>query len=346
MSSRPRAPRRAVRILGALCGAAWMGCALPTPGLGVPQPEASALAAFRIAFTRPDGVYVARGDGTEARRLISASDLEVAEAPFLASLDPSGRRLLFVSLDGRDPRSGKGRALVLHVVEVQAEGRRGAWRRTRLDRLVGGSPGAAVEPAMVPAAAWSPQGDRIVLGLRREGLDTADALLMADAAGMPDRLLELEGARLLAGSGLSWTVDGTGVLAALVGPASGEAAPVAGVIARVEVPRDRGLAGVEWRAIASGSDPAAAPDGSRVAVVDTSGGSAGDIVLLDMQGRQVDRFERPAGRGLNHLFWSPDGRYLYYHSLASTGPLGIVEIGLLRCLDTRARRVFDLVRLG
>jgi hypothetical protein len=331
-----------VRILGALGAAAFLGCALPAPGLGVPKPDAAALAAFRIAWTRPEGVYVARGDGSDARRLVPAAHLEAGEVPFLASLGPRGDRVLFVSMTGRDPRTGRGRSLALHVILLDGD-RRGAWRRVRLDRMLGGDPGSAVEPAMVPAAAWSPGGSRIALGLRREAHGATDALLVADAQGDPERLVDLAEARLLAGSGLAWSAGEDALLVSLATPEEGEG-PAAGMITRVGLAGASAAAG--WDPIAKGRDPALSPDGRRLAVVDAAGSSTADIVLIDLEGRQIDRFERPAGRGLNHLFWSPDGRYLYYHSLASTGPLGIVEIGLLRCLDTRARRVYDLVRLG
>ena len=71
-----------------------------------------------------------------------------------------------------------------------------------------------------------------------------------------------------------------------------------------------------------------------------------DLALLDDQGAEMTRFIRPAGKALNHPFWSGDGRFLYYYSLASTGPLGLVEVTILRVLDLRTRQVHDLARLS
>ena len=341
---RERASRRAHRFLVGLLAAALLdSCASRSPGLGVPPTEATSLASFTITFARPDGIYVARGDGTGERRLVGTRELEAGETPFLASLDRSGSHLLFLSMSGRDPRSGQGSSLSLHVVEIRAD-RRASWRRVRLDRMLGGDAANPVEAAMIPGASWSADGARIALGLRRAGRGLEDALLLTDGQGAPQLLLELDGHRLFPGSGLTWLPSGDGVLVALEGGAGAASDTAAGVVAQVALdPAGRAARGV--RELTTGRDPAVSPDGTRVAIVDAAS-SAGDIVLVDLEGKQLDRFERPAGRGLNHLFWSPDGRYLYYNSLASTGPLGIVEIGLLRCLDTRARRVFDLVRLG
>jgi hypothetical protein len=337
-----RVPRRCLsRILGvALAASMLASCGARAPGLGVPRTEAGPLAGYSIAFARPDGVYLARGDGTDERRLVGPAELEKGETPFLASLDPTGSRVLFLSMSERDPRTGRGRSLSLHVLEIH-DRTAAAWHRVRMERLLGGKPDDPVEAAMIPGASWSPDGSGIALGLRRSERGLDDAVVVTDGQGEPRLLLELEGRRLFPGSGLAWARSADAVLVSL--DWSSATAP-AGVIARVMLdPEARAAHGMAE--IGPGRDPAVSPDGTRLAVVDAAS-SAGDLVLLDMEGKQLDRFERPAGRGLNHLFWSPDGRYLYYYSLASTGPLGIVEIGLLRCLDTHARRVFDLVRLG
>lgn len=95
--------------------------------------------------------------------------------------------------------------------------------------------------------------------------------------------------------------------------------------------------------IAPGASPAVSPQG-RIAIVDPKAG-LWDFVLLGSDGEEIERFRRPAGRAPSRPFWSPDGRFLYYHSLAATGPLGLIEMTMLRCLDTRDGTVFDLVPL-
>ncbi|MGH9868442.1 MAG: TolB family protein [Candidatus Polarisedimenticolia bacterium] len=333
--------RRSAALAAALTLTA---CGHGTPVTGPDKAAGHALESSSIAYARSDGVYLARGDGRDERRLVDEGALGKGTIPFLAALAPDKRRVLFVSMSAMDPRTDKGGGLALNVLEIEDEEVR-AWRRVLLDGILGGTGGAAmVEASMVPAAAWSPDSARIALALRRSARGQPDTVVVFDAEGTPRRSLDLQGRRLVAGSGLAWD-GGEALLLAVEPPESGAQESAGPQIVRLPLEAvSRNLGGVQ--VVANGRDPAVSPDGSRLAVVESAYGKLPDIVLMDRDGHEVRRFEALPGRVLHHLFWSSDGRYLYYHSLASTGPLGIVEIGLLRCLDTTGGSVFDLVRLG
>jgi Tol biopolymer transport system component len=345
-----RSPRHAMAavVLMALCFVpAAVSCGImKVPGLGVSDAGAEAiLSTFRIVYARPDGVYLARGDATDERRLVEAEEMGKGTVPFLAALSPDGKRVFFVALAGLDPRQDRGSGLSLNLLDV-AEGRVTLWRRTPLDGLIGQASAGRIEASMVPAAAWSPDGSRIAIGLRRAGAGGADAVAVMDGAGLPLRVVELPERRLLSGSGFSWDGPDALIVALEAGGAASDedASGGAGMLARLSLVTGGSSPALDD--LTRGANPAVSPDGAKVAIVESHAGSLPDIVLLDRAGAEVDRFTSPPGRALHHPFWSPDGRFIYYHSLASTGPLGLVQVGLLRCLDTRGGRVFDLARLG
>jgi len=165
--------------------------------------------------------------------------------------------------------------------------------------------------------------------------------MLFDAEARPLSQYDLGGRDLARVSSLSWANENTALVLGLEGEADSP-----GVVSRLELPA-AGAAGSGARLtdIAPGRFPALSPDGGRIVVVGEVNGQQ-SLVLLDMSGGMISRFERPAGRALTRPFWSPDGRYLYYYSLASTGPLGLVEITILRCFDIRTHQVYDLLRLG
>ena len=335
----------AALVMALFVAPAALSCGImKVPGLGVSDAgAASVLSTFQIAYARPDGVYRARGDATDEQRLVGTDELGKGTVPFLAALSPDGHRVLFVALAGLDPLQDRGSGLSLNLLDV-AEGRVTLWRRTPLDGLIGEAAAGRLEASMIPAAAWSPDASRIAIGVRRAGAGAADAVAVMDAAGLPLRVVELPERRLLAGSGFSWDGPDALILALEGGAAAPDDSGVSGVLARLSLAG--GGASPALDDLAGGANPAVSPDGTKVAIVESHAGSLPDIVLLDRAGAEVDRFTSPPGRALHHPFWSPDGRFIYYHSLASTGPLGLVQVGLLRCLDTRGGKVFDLARLG
>ncbi len=213
------------------------------------------------------------------------------------------------------------------------------WRQVRLEKIAPPGVSGRYEAFDVAALAWSADGERIALGMSRTG--TPDRVVLFDKAGTPLHAYDLGEWRFSRVGGISWFPDGRAIALGLEDPADESGR---GLAARMTLEDGTGRAGSIER-IGPGAFPAVSPDGRRIAVVDYRD-EMWDMVLLTPEGREVRRFARPAGRALNRPFWSPDGRYLYYYSLASTGPLGLIEISMLRCLDTRDSRVFDLVRLG
>lgn len=315
-------------------------------GLGVTDESARAtLRPSPLAFADRNDLYVARGDGSDARLLVAGRQIGRGGAIFLPMPAPGGRRLLFLSVVDLDVRESTGRDLSLNILDLDGADPAGssiaAWRRIRLEKIAAPGPEDRQEIFTVAAAAWSRDGSRIALGINRPASTGGDAILLLDAEGRPAMLYDLGGRDLCRVSSIAWTADGTALVFGAESEAEGGG--TLGVVLRLDLtdPGPR-AALVE---LGPGRYPAISPDGSRIAVVDDRAGQW-DLLLLDMKGREIDRFVRPAGRALNRPQWSTDGRYLYYYSLASTGPLGLFEITMLRCLDTFSRRVFDLARLG
>ena len=338
--------RRGAGVLFLLAVAGSAGCLMVNrhPNLGVPDRGArTELSSGTIVFVDPKGVHVCRGDGTGARLLVSTGDLGRGGAAFMPALDAKQRHLLFLSVEDLDVRESTGRNLSLNVLTLESPAAPGAriasWQKARLEKIAPPGPNGRQEIFAVAGAAWSRDGRRIALGLNRPAAEGGDAVMLFDDSAHPLLRAGLGGRDLARVSALSWSKDDASIVLGLEGE---EDTP--GVVARLDLPA---APGAKPRVVdlAPGRYPMLSPDGTRVAAVDEKGGQT-SLVLLDTEGREMSRFERPAGRALSRPFWAPDGRYLYYYSLASTGPLGLVEITILRCLDTRTKQVYDLVRLG
>lgn len=317
------------------------GClSLQAPKLGVADADArQTMQGFTIAYARRNDLYIARGDGSDEALLMRGADLGRGGAIFMPALDPGRGRIAFLSVTDLDVRDSTGSDLSLNLLGIPGRSAAGVpaavARRVRLARIAPpAAPGGRQEVFTTAGLAWSPGGDRIALGLNRDGPPRGDQVLVLDATGVPQTAYSLGGHELPRVGSFSWTPDGSAIILGLEDASDG-----GGLVARLT------LAPAGLTMVGRGRYPALSPDGRSIAVVDDTSGQW-DIVLLGADGAEMERFARPAGRALNRLLWSPDGRYLYYHSLASTGPLGLVEVGMLRCLDTRTREVFDLVRLG
>jgi WD40 repeat protein len=310
--------------------------------LGVDDADARAsLAAQRIAFARQDGLYLARGDGSGERKILDSEDLG-GGAVFLPSVTADGKHVVFLSLLDLDVRDSTGRDLALNIVALEGTAV-GGWRRVRLEKIAPPPAGGREEVFRAAALAWAPDGSLIAAALRGATSEGDDEVVLFGAGGDPMASYDLGKRRLTRVSSLSWSPDGASLILGLEGNGDAQEAGLVGRLDRSRAGRS-GLAPA-LAILAPGQFPALSPDGGRIAVVEAGEGGS-DLVVLSASGAEIDRYRRPAGRAPNRLFWSADGRYLYYYSLASTGPLGLLEITMLRCLDTRNRRVFDLVRLG
>ncbi|HEY3174578.1 MAG TPA: hypothetical protein VGK94_02325 [Candidatus Polarisedimenticolia bacterium] len=340
------APLAAAALLAAASGACLTSRVL---GLGVQEePARGTLRSSSIAFAGGNDLYLARGDGSEPRRLIAGSEIGRGGAIFLPMPSPAGERLLFLSILDLDVIDSSGRDLSLNILDLDGRDPSTAsitaWRQVGLEKIAPPGPKGGQEIFTAAAAAWSRDGSRIALGLNRPASDGGDAILLLDADGTPSELYELGGRDLSRASSIAWTPGGVSLLFGAESEAGDER--TIGVVMLLDLAATGQRAGpARLTELGPGRYPSLSPDGSRIAVVDDRAGQW-DLLVLDMRGHEIDRFVRPAGRGLNRPQWSADGRYLYYYSLASTGPLGLVEITMLRCLDTFSRRVFDLARLG
>ena len=307
------------------------------------RPARAELARATIVFTKDNELYLARGDGGGAVRLLSRAEIGVAGAVFMPMIDGAGRRVLFLSVIDLEIRESTGRDLSLNILTLDRPaapgGRVASWRKVRLEKIAPPGVDGRQEIFAVAGAAWSHDGDRIALGLNRAREAGGDAVALFDSEGSATTVCGLAGRDLARVSAISWTNDDRALILGL----EGEGEP-AGRVARLDLPTtgQRAAAPVD---LAPGRYPALSPDGSRIAVVAERSGQS-DIVLLDLDGNETARYERPAGRAPSRPFWSAGGRYLYYYSLGATGPLGLIDIIILRCMDTRTQRVFDLIRLG
>ncbi|HZI92724.1 MAG TPA: hypothetical protein VFE84_00660 [Patescibacteria group bacterium] len=314
--------------------------------LGITDSSARAsLVGSTIVFSRNDGVYLAHGDGSSAVRVVSCGEIGKGGAVFMPAIDPGGRKILFLSVEDLEVRESTGRNLSLNIITFDAPAAPGSgissWRKVLLEKVAPPGPGGRQEIFGVAGAAWSRDGKRLALGLNREQPAGGDAILTFDADGTPLEEYSLGGKDLARFSALSWTKQDTGIIFGLEGQ---DDAP--GIVGRLDLVSSGGARqSARVVELGPGRFPALSPDGDRIAVVD-EGSGAGDLVLLGVDGKELARYERPAGRAPNRPFWSADGRYLYYYSLAATGPLGLVDVTILRCLDIRTQQVFDLIRLG
>ena len=311
--------------------------------------DESSRAALRvgvIVYVKQDGLYLARGDGSGARRLLAGNDAGGQLTILHAALSPAADRVAFLSVNDLDVRERTGRGLSLQILTLTHPADPAAavsgWRRSQLEKIAPPGPGGRQEIFTAAALAWSRDGSRIAIGLNRPPAAGGDAVLLLDSVGVPLLQYDLAPHDLAPVSSISWTPDSGAVL--LGGQIDEGADTATGVILRLEFGESGAARGASITDVGTGRYPVISPDGTRIAVVVERSGTS-DLLLLDMSGREVERFPRPAGRGLTRPQWSADGRYLYYYSLASTGPLGLVDITMLRCLDTRTRQVFDLARL-
>ncbi len=339
MGSTPRVrdPRAAAAILIGLLAGGATGCLTRLEGLGVPDPAArSLLAAATITFASDNHLYLARGDGTSARQVIEGGALGSGGAIFMPALTTDGTRLLFLGARDLDVRDSTGRDLSLNIVDLKGT-RITQWRRVLLKRLVPPGPGGRQEVSAAAGASWSQDGSRIAVGLNREATAGGDAVAIFDARGTPTNIYLLSGRDLARVGSPSWQADTRSLFLGLSGDEID-----GGIIARL----DPGGAGTDLALtdLGPGLYPALDPGGRRIAVVDDHQGQW-DLVILSLEGAVMDRVTRPGGRGLSRPFWSADGRFLYYYSLASTGPLGLATVTVLRCLDTQTRQVFNLARV-
>ena len=334
--------RRALRLAVALALAGSCCCAGRALRLGVQDPVCrDALRRERITYTRREGVFLARGDGSHETKLLDATDLGRAAAAFMPSLSRDGRRLLFLSLSEVDVRNSTGHDLALNLLDLDDDDLIG-WRRISLERIVPPDTGGRRDAFTVTAAAWSRDASRIALSLDRPASKGGDYVLLMDALGAPVVAVSLQGRELLRAGSLSWTADSTGLLLGLQGQGEWKDQ---GVVALLTLPQSGAPALRAPADLAPGQLPALSPSGDLIAAADLEEGRA-DLVLMSTEGTERGRFTRPAGRAPSRIWWSADARYLYFCSLASTGPLGLRQVTLLRCLDTRTGEVHDLVNLG
>jgi len=323
--------RRAAAALSVAALVFGAGCAARGGSASLAPEARDALRQERVCWASRDGIYIARGDGSDSDRIVRVGAIGKNAAVFLPSM-PAGRAdsLLFLSLLDLNPIDASGTGLTLHILDLDGD-RITFWRRISLAKIVPAGPDGRYTLFSVPAAAWLPEGARIALAVRREE-PAGDAVLLMDAEGGPTALIDIAPRRFSRGTSLSWDSISRVLYLGLAGPSPGEP----GVIGAIGL-KD----GERAQVVAPGSYPAVAPDG-RIAVVD-----AGDeLAVMGRGGGQAGRVEGAEGRAKNRLFWSRDGRYLYYYALVPSGPLGLGQVTVLRCLDTIGGAApFDLVRL-
>ena len=314
------------------------GCSGRPLKLGVDDAIArSALRATTITFAKDRGLYLARGDGSGEKRLLAGEKLGAGGTVFLPAIAPGGSRLLFLGATDLEVRDSTARALSLNILTLEST-RFTAWRQIMLEKIAPPGPDGRQEIFAVAAAAWSREGDRVALGLSRDTDHGGDAVAVFDARGGPVAVYSLGERELARVSSICWFAGGRSLILGMAGDDD-----VEGRVARLDLPDPGGSATLVDLGV--GQYPALEPGDGRLAVLDHSGGQW-DMVLLSTDGEELQRYPGLAGRAPHLPYWSTTGRYLYYYSLASIGPLGLIEIRILRCLDTRSREIFDLVRLG
>lgn len=329
---------RTALLVAPLLAALAAGCIGGRKNIGVTDPSArSDLAAQRITYAKDGALFVSRGDGARAVRLMRGEELGEGGTIFMPSLTREWDRVLFIGALDLHVHDSTSSQLQLNILHLEGE-RIDRWRSIILDRILPAGDGGRYEIFSVAAAAWSLDASMIAMGLNLPEDQGGDVVMIFDADGVPVRRIDLGDRSLPRVGSIDWMGPGS-LLLGLEGEAGGP-----GTVARLDLGSVPGST-PRLIDIGTGDYPALSPSMDRIAVVEQDNGQW-DIVLLDRDGEEMDRYERPAGRALNRPYWSRDGRYLYYYSLASTGPLGIVEITILRCLDTRSRLVYDLVRLG
>jgi hypothetical protein len=259
-------------------------------------------------------------------------------------LSRDGRRAACLSLDSIDVRAGTGTALAMHILDLDKDG---VTARRRVEMKLLAPPDASGRypvSAVARGLEFSADGSRLAIGLDAPAGGGVGRVLILDGAGIPIADLILDAPGLGAMNAVSWSRDGSWLAVGLERSRAAEGIADL-VVARVDLPAAAGRPRGALRVLGPGSYPAVSPDGTRLAVVAPRDGLS-DLALLDEAGAEVARFMRPAGKALHHPFWSADGRFLFYYSLASTGPLGLHEVTMLRCLDSRSRQVIDLARLS
>ncbi len=330
----------AAALLAASCLA---GCLAHREAPSFDDPTVAQLRAGAIVFVDEGSLYRARGDGSSSKRLLAAGQVGPGGRVIAAALSADGKRAACVAMQSIDVRDASGTDLAVHILELDKE-RVIAWRRIGMSALAPpGDSGRYPVAITAPGLAWSRDGSKLALGLATGPEAAAGRVILLDVLGAPLADLVVAWSGLGGMTSVSWSRDGTWLALGLARLDASGGAP-APVVAALDLAAAGDGPGA-LRVIAPGGYPAVSPDGTRIAVVSPRDGLT-DLAVLDDRGAEVTRFIRPAGKALHHPFWSSDGRFLYYYSLASTGPLGLLEITMLRCLDTRTRLVQDLVRLS
>ena len=327
--------RRLVSFLWLLMALTGGACSAARQG-GLNADAVSDLRRERVCWAEREGVFIARGDGSDRVRIFETSKLGEGGVVFHPSMPRAGPdRILFLSLRDLDARDSTGTALTLNILDLNGK-RIELWRRVSLSKIVAAGAGGRASIFSVPAVSWSPDGTRIALALRREGQER-DGVILMDAQGVPTVFRDVGAARLSRGTSLSWSPEGEALVVGLEDPVGDGA----GIIGRLATGPGGDVAATPARPLGRGAYPAVSPDGERIAVVE----GREELAVLDRDGALIDRLKIPSGRAPNRLFWSGDGRHLYYYTLIPSGPLGLGQVTVLRCLDTLAGGTIDLVRL-
>jgi Tol biopolymer transport system component len=226
----------------------------------------------RVAFSREDGVYVARTDGTGIRRLTRLPEFE-----YQPDWSPDGRRLL-LRVDGETPDDPRGG---VHVVDRDGRGARNLSNRLGVR---GGSPD------------WSPDGKQFAfMGMRRGERFPGIYVARADGSGACRVTADTYEAQYPA-----WSPDGRKIAFSRVEQGGFDLAVV-----RLD-------GGGLRRITSDANDdnyPEWSPDGSRLVFNRTEvGGEAGHLWVVSANGSSARRLLRDAGEPS----WSPDGEWLAF----------------------------------
>jgi len=277
-------------ILAALAGALLAGALLRAEDTGP-----------MLAVTRSDGVYLAKADGTEPRRLF------VTDAESRLAWSADGTLLLVLNR----PKADAWRASVLRTdgsvvwtmdgvewAEWSHVGHRVAWADASHYVITDLDTGATAPPVWSPnntwSSAWSPDDMRIVV------IDTDGRSLVVGQldGGATVRLTSPDIESLF---GPAWSPDGRAIAVAY-SPACTSPHPCGWGIAIFDVvtgrkidgtePTAQGLPDVQW-----------SPDGTRLAWVEAGTGVVADRLPLGDGGGIRFRGDLLAG-------WAPDGRSL------------------------------------